>query len=102
MSYSEIDKGPLRKIIKLNLSQKKDLAKAINHIIESNNFALDCKDITLLVNQLLKTNYPYLLCEKILKNEQNYSYKRVKSRPNTFVIVRIVSLYELLDLQLLP
>ena len=56
MDESEIMRGPIREIIKLNLLQKKTLSKGINSIIENNDYAIDCKDITICINDMLNTN----------------------------------------------
>ena len=92
MSNFEVERGPVRIIIKLNILQKKILAKGINHIIKNNNYAIDCKDITVSTNNLLCTNYPVYFIRSFMKNELNYSYKRVKSRPNQIDMKRLRSI----------
>ena len=92
MNNFEVVRGPVRNIIKLNILQKKILAKEINHIIKNNNYAIDCKDITVSTNNLLGTNYPVYFIRSFMKNELNYSYKRVKSRPNQIDMKRLRSI----------
>ena len=92
MSNFEVVRGPVRNIIKLNILQKKFLAKGINHIIKNNNYAIDCKDITVSTNNLLRTNYPVYFIRSFMKNELNYSYKRIKSRPNQIDMKRLRSI----------
>ena len=95
MKDFEIVRRPVRKIIKLNLKQKKILWKWINDIMKSNSYAIDWKDITVLVNNLIDTNYPIYFVRGFMKNELNYSFKRIKSRLNNIDMKKIKSIISL-------
>ena len=92
MDESVIKRGPIREIIRLNLIQKKTLSKEINIIIENNDYVIDYKDITICVNDMSNTNYPTYFIRGFIKKELNYSYKRIKSRPNNVDMKKIKSI----------
>ena len=100
MDESEIMRGPIREIIKLNLLQKKTLSKGINCIFENNDYAIDCNDITICINDMLNTNYPIYLIWGFIKKELNYSYKRIKLRSSNADMKRIKSIRSLYSVKL--
>ena len=95
MKLSEVERKPIKQIIKLTLSQKKGLTKAINNTLKTTNYSIDCKEITQEVNNDLETYYPTYFIRKFMKEKLNYSYKRIKSRPNNINLDRIKSIRSL-------
>ena len=100
MDESEIMRGPIRKIIKLNLLQRKTLSKGINCIFEDNDYAINCKDIIICINDMLNTDYLINFIRGFINKELNYSYKRIKSRPNNVDMKRIKSIRSLYAVKL--
>ena len=89
MDEENIKAKPIRNFIKLNKSEWKSLTKELLSFNSNTDTTFNVKDITNYANKQLKTNYPTQFVKNFMKIKLNFSYKRVKPRPNNIDLKRL-------------
>ena len=74
----DIAQGPEMKFNKILKSNKEILTNELMKLIVHTNIQLNAVEITLTVNDRLKTNYNYSFIRIILKYNLHMSFKRIK------------------------
>ena len=81
--------GPHKRFVKLKKHDKKILANEIIKFNEINKYPYYASDITAYVNNQLRWDYTVQFVRSFMKNELNFTYKRIKSRPNNVNLDRL-------------
>ena len=88
-----------RKITKVYGTNKEILVKSIKEYVLNIKNTLTAQEVTMHINRTLNTFYSVSFIRKIIKNEANLSFKRVKSRPNNIDLKRLSSIRNLFTIK---
>ena len=98
---SDILKGPARAFVKMQISERRVLVKAIKDIIENIDYSFNAVEITKLINEKLQSDYSWTLVRNLMKTDLNLSFKRVQPRPNSINLNRVKAIRQLFILKFL-
>ena len=101
MTSENIKRGCLRRLTKLNPSDKNIVLLAMKEYLESQISPYTAIDVKAHLKAKLDIELPVQLIRKFLKYELNYSFKRVSSKPTNLDLQKLLKLRKIFALKFL-
>ena len=95
MSNNQINQGPSKNFNSITDKEKEKLLKELQDMILNTDFPFNSVQATELINKKLQTSYNSALIRKLLKEELNWSFKKVKQRPIQVDLNRVRAMRQL-------
>ena len=99
MSNNQINQGPSKNFNSITDKEKEKLLKELQDMILNTDFPFNSVQATELINKKLQTSYNSALIRKLLKEELNWSFKKVKQRPIQVDLNRVRAMRQLFSVK---
>ena len=99
MSNNQINQGSSKNFNSITDKEKEKLLKELQDMILNTDYPFNSVQATELINKKLQTSYNSVLIRKLLKEELNWSLKKVKQRPIQVDLNRVRAMRQLFSVK---